>query len=135
MVRKVLSLCIVAVFAVSLVSSSYGASCATSKSCKPCARPAAAAEQSGDNGPLKKLGRGMSNFLTFPFEVPYRIGRANESDGPYAAFTYGLVKGLTMSVYRALIGTYEILSFPLPLPEGYRPIITDPEFFFESETY
>ncbi|MCM8790879.1 MAG: exosortase system-associated protein, TIGR04073 family [Candidatus Omnitrophica bacterium] len=123
MAKKVLSIAISFLFIVGVISYSYGAVCAPVK------------KASDDGGPLKKLGRGAANFLTFPYEIPYRIGEANKSDGPYAAFTVGVVKGLTMSVYRALIGAYEILSFPLPIPEGYRPIITDPEFFFEQETY
>ncbi len=127
--KKITIIGIVIVVAVAIASSGYCASCGS------CVKPQKAAAPSGDNNPLKKLGRGMANFLTFPFEIPYRIGKANESDGPYAAFTYGLVKGIAMSGFRALIGTYEILSFPFPLPEGYRPILTDPEFFFEGETY
>lgn len=133
MARRILSLGIICLFVISIVSSAYCASCGSCA--KPCAKPCASSVSGGDNGPLKKLGRGMANFLTFPFEIPYRIGETNKSDGPYAAFTYGFVKGLVMTGYRALIGTYEILSFPFPLPEGYKPIITDPEFFFEQETY
>lgn len=129
MARRILSIAIIFLFAVSMVSSVYCASCVS------CNKPATVKESGGDGGPLKKLGRGAANFLTFPYELFYRIGEVNKTDGPYAAFTFGVVKGLTMSVYRALIGTYEVLSFPLPIPEGYRPIITDPEFFFEQETY
>ena len=127
--KKIAVIGIVIVLAAAIASSGYCASCGS------CAKPQKAAAQSGDNGPMKKLGRGMANFLTFPYELPYRISCINESDGPGAAFTYGIVKGVVMAGLRALVGTYEILSFPLPLPEGYKPIITDPEFFFESETY
>lgn len=82
--------------------------------------------------PLRKLGRGISNCLTFPLELPNQISKTNNNDGPMAAFTYGIVKGLTMTMFRAVVGAYEVISFPIPLPEWYKPILTDPEFMLEE---
>lgn len=84
--------------------------------------------------PLRKLGRGLSNCLTFPIEIPNQISKTNNNDGPMAAFTYGVVKGLIMSLFRAVVGVYEIGTFPIPFPDSYRPILTDPEFMLESWT-
>lgn len=84
---------------------------------------------------LKKLGRGACNLATFPFEVFLQMSRVGASDGPMASWSWGLLKGLGMAGTRAVVGVYEIVTFPLPCPEGYRPILTDPEFFFEDQNW
>lgn len=85
--------------------------------------------------PMKKLGRGLCNVVTFPFEVPEQISKTNNSDGPMAGCTYGLLKGIGMMGVRAIVGVYEVATFPIPLPEAYKPILTDPEFFFEDQSW
>jgi len=82
--------------------------------------------------PLRKLGRGAANCLTFPLEFPNQVAKTSNIDGPVAAVTYGVVKGITMSIFRAVVGAYEVVTFLIPLPEWYRPILTDPEFMLES---
>lgn len=84
---------------------------------------------------LKKLGRGLSNCLTCPVEIFEQIKRVNNSDGPTAALTYGVLKGIGMTVVRAAVGVYETATFPVPLPREYKPILTDPEFFFENTNW
>ncbi|MCX5678475.1 MAG: exosortase system-associated protein, TIGR04073 family [Candidatus Omnitrophica bacterium] len=135
-IRKMIALVIAVTFMVSITSPVLFASCGT------CGKPASDAEcakvmakdtcdkPKGD--PLRKLGRGLANCLTFPIEIPNRISDVNNSDGPMAAVTYGLVKGTVMSLFRAMIGAYEVLTFPIPFPGGYRPIIKDPEFILED---
>ena len=81
---------------------------------------------------IKKLGRGISNVITCPFELFAQPSDVNNSDGPVAAGTYGVLKGVAMTGVRGLVGVYEIATFLLPFPKGYRPILTNPEFFFED---
>ena len=83
----------------------------------------------------KKLGRGLANVITFPLEVPEQITRVNESDGPTAAITYGLLKGLGMMLVRAAAGVYEIATFPFPVPKDYKPLLTDPEFLLSDKNW
>ena len=78
---------------------------------------------------LKKLGRGAANVLTCPFELPYRVGEANEESGPFAAITYGILNGFWRMGVRGVVGLYEVVTFPIP---GYGPIVDDPEFFLED---
>ena len=85
--------------------------------------------------PIKKLGRGLCNVVTFPFELPEQIQRVNNQDGPMAAWTYGLIKGIGMMGVRAIVGVYEVATFPIPLPKEYKPILTDPEFIFENQNW
>lgn len=81
---------------------------------------------------LKKLGRGISNVASSPLEVWKRISDVNNENGPIAAFTWGLLNGIFRTGIRAIVGIYEVVTFPIPLPKDYEPIITDPEFFFEE---
>jgi putative exosortase-associated protein (TIGR04073 family) len=81
---------------------------------------------------LRKLGRGIANVITCPFEIIYRIGEANDENGPLAAFTWGTLNGLWRMCVRGVVGVYETVTFGIPLPEEYRPIIDDPEFFMED---
>jgi putative exosortase-associated protein (TIGR04073 family) len=85
-----------------------------------------------DAGPMRKLGRGISNSFLFLVEVPNQILKAYESDGPVAAASYGVVKGLGRSVLRAFVGLYETATFFIPLPKHYEPILTNPEFLMED---
>jgi len=84
---------------------------------------------------LKKLGRGVCNVATSPYELIYQTMKSNNSDGAFAAVTVGVLKGVGMIAVRALVGVYEIASFPIPFPRGYQPILKDPEFFFEDQNW
>lgn len=91
-------------------------------------------------GPIRKLGRGISNIVFGVFEVfiePYEV---NETQGGVAAVTYGLLKGVFYFVARVGVGVVETLTFPFPLPGasdsnfksgwGYGPLI-EPEWVFD----
>ncbi|MFC1576436.1 exosortase system-associated protein, TIGR04073 family [Candidatus Omnitrophota bacterium] len=96
---------------------------------------AAYAADAPDTSALEKLGRGAANIITCVIEIPYRIGEANNEDGIFAACTVGLVTGVFRTGYRAVVGAFEVITFPIPIPEGYKPIITDPEYFFQDSLY
>jgi putative exosortase-associated protein (TIGR04073 family) len=82
-----------------------------------------------------KLGRGFANMLTFPLEIPEQISRTNNSDGPFAGWTVGVVKGLGAAVVRACVGVYETATFLVPAPDNYKPILKDPEYFLETSNF
>ena len=85
--------------------------------------------------PMKKLGRGICNMLTFPFEIPLQISRINNTDGPMAARTWGVLKGFGMAGVRLMAGVYETVTFPFPVPKDYAPMLKDPEFMFEEQNW
>lgn len=85
------------------------------------------------DGPVKKLGRGVANVVTCPFELPKGMEDSRDEDGIFAACTWGVFRGTLNIVKRAVVGVYEIATFPIPLPKDYAPIITDPEFFLSKE--
>ncbi len=71
----------------------------------------------------EKLGRGLSNVAlgwTDVFAQPYQMG--HEQRLPIAILGGGC-KGVAMTVARAVVGVYEIITFPFPVPGGYEPII------------
>ena len=85
--------------------------------------------------PVRKLGRGIANVATCTWEIPHQIMSVHEKDGAMAAWTYGLLRGLLMTAYRGLAGAYEVVTFPVPIPKGYKPILRYPEFFLGSENF
>jgi len=87
------------------------------------------------DGPLTKLGRGISNVLTCPLEVPEQTSRVGDSDGPVAGWTVGILKGVQMTIERAAVGVYEVATFMLPYPKDYQPILKDPEYFLQDSSY
>lgn len=84
------------------------------------------------DGPTTKLGRGICNMVTFPLEVPEQISRVNNSDGPFAASTVGVLKGLGRAIVRASVGVFEAATFIFPVPKNYEPLLRDPEYFLET---
>ena len=81
---------------------------------------------SGHNA-LRKLGRGFANVLFGIVEMPNQCTKAVAEHGGAAGVSYGLQKGLFRWIGRELTGVYEIVTFPLPLPRGYKPVMK-PEF-------
>lgn len=84
------------------------------------------------NNMLRKLGRGVANVATGAIEVPKAIQETFYEEGPVAAVSWGLLDGLYKFVARTVVGAYEIVSFPIPFPADYAPIV-EPEFLFSQE--
>jgi len=72
---------------------------------------------------LRKLGRGFSNLLFGIVEVPNQVTKATAERGGASGVTYGVGKGLFRWIGRELVGVYEIVTFPIPLPKGYQPVM------------
>ena len=79
--------------------------------------------------PFTKLGRGVANTLTGWVELPKNIYSTSVEDNALAGITLGLAKGLGMGLVRTGAGIFEVLTFPFPLPENYKPIL-EPEYVF-----
>ena len=75
----------------------------------------------------RKLGRGFANLLCGIVEVPNQISQTTAKLGGGAGCTYGVGKGFARWFGREFVGVYEIITFPIPAPHGYGPIMT-PEF-------
>ncbi len=78
----------------------------------------------------RKCVRGLAGMTMGCLEIPGNMVVESDARGAAEGLPLGFVKGLGMVVVRELVGTYEFLSTPLPVPEGFQPILT-PEFPWE----
>ena len=75
-----------------------------------------------DQGPTRKLGRGLANIAFGASEIFVQPTLMNEREGNSAAFSYGILKGFGRFFARFGYGLYDTLTFPFPTTRGsYRP--------------
>ena len=82
--------------------------------------------------PIEKLGRGIANTATGWVEIPMEIGRSVEKSGDMAGLITGPLKGIAKAIGRTVVGIYDIVTFLIPLPRRYEPVI-EPAYVFENE--
>ena len=80
-----------------------------------------------------KLARGAANTVTGWVEIPKRVYETSVSSGPFAGWTWGLLRGLGHGFVRTIGGVYEVVTFPFRAPRDYRPVIR-PEYVFTCES-
>ena len=85
-------------------------------------------------GPAKKLGRGLANTVTGWMEMFVTINEEYIKHSYAGGLIYGVPMGLARASVRTLVGVYETLTFFIPAPNNYEPIL-EPEFipFFDRE--
>lgn len=83
--------------------------------------PAAHAQTAGE-----KFGRGLAGMTCGFLELPGNIVQQTEKRGAIGV-PIGIAYGVGMLVTRELVGVYEFLTAPFPVPNGYRPI-REPEY-------
>ena len=81
------------------------------------------------HGSLSKLLRGLTNVVTGWVEIPKRVHETTETSGAGAGFTYGIVRGLGYGFVRTAAGAYEVITFPVPAPPNFRPVM-QPAYVF-----
>jgi len=77
----------------------------------------------------KKIYRGVVNTLTGWVELPKNMYMTSVDDNPLSSIGIGVVNGIKWMIVRTAVGVYETLTFPIPVPKGYAPIM-QPEFAF-----
>lgn len=85
------------------------------------------APPASDQGPTRKLGRGISNIAFGITEIPDAIFSVNYDEGNSAAWSYGVVRGVGRFFARLGYGVYEVALFPFPTQRGtyYPPYRSD----------
>lgn len=78
-----------------------------------------------------KLKRGVINFFTGWYEIPVNIKKDYREQGGWGIVT-GPVKGLFFGLARMGAGVWDTLTFPIPAPAGYEPLMK-PEYAWENE--
>lgn len=79
-----------------------------------------------------KLGRGAGNVLTGWLEIPLAIRQRYVSRDPVGTFATGTAVGLVKGVTRTLVGAYETVTFFLPYPNNFGPILPPLEYFSQA---
>ena len=79
----------------------------------------------------KKLMRGVGNILTGWVEIPKNIYDESVNSNVLVGLTWGTLKGCGWTVIRTVTGAYETVTFPFPIPDGYKPIV-EPEYVFSK---
>jgi putative exosortase-associated protein (TIGR04073 family) len=91
-----------------------------------------AEEWTGPAAASQKAVRGLTNAgLGVVVEVPKTVYYGTLEDGPLYGLTVGVLEGLSWGIARTLVGVYEVVTFPFPILEGYRPIY-QPHYPFEA---
>ena len=75
----------------------------------------------------RKVGRGLAAMTCGFLELPGNVVKTTRRRGLGWGLTLGFAEGLGRIVVRELVGVYEFVTAPFPVPSGYRPIL-DPEF-------
>ncbi len=98
--------------------------------------PAAESADLENSGtPMRKLQRGFLNMALSPWEVAHELSKDKKTDSVVPTWAGGLVRGSVYALGRAVTGAYELVTFPVPLPANYAPVV-EPEFewqHFDSE--
>ena len=85
------------------------------------------AEIQGEGTPMRKLQRGFLNVALSPVEISNELSKEVRKDTLPPSWIAGLGRGSCYAVGRALTGIYEMVTFPLPYPANYKPVL-QPEF-------
>lgn len=84
------------------------------------------------NGPIHKLGRGGINIATGWIEIPKSIYQITVEDGIVVGLSIGTADGIAKAIVRTGGGVYDIVTFPVPIPEFYEPVYS-PEFVWQMK--
>ena len=68
---------------------------------------------------VHKLGRGLTNVFTGWIEVPTQVYRGAQQANPVVGTGAGLFKGIANTILRAVVGLYDVVTFPIPYPRAY----------------
>lgn len=79
-----------------------------------------------EDNPASKLGRGITNVVLSPGEYFVQTAKLMETHDPLTAYFGGVLQGTCKMVERIGGGIYEIVTFPVPIPKKYRPLMDPP---------
>ncbi len=70
-----------------------------------------------------KLSRGLVNIVTSPVEYYVQYNLEAEGSNPLAGLIGGLIYGTGYTAARIFSGAYDIVTFPIPMPRNYEPLM------------
>ena len=81
---------------------------------------------------FEKLGRGVSNALLGWTEIPLGVQQHSTPTDAGGSFITGAAHGVVKGLVRTGVGLYETVTFFLPYPEHYAPILPTLAYFKRS---
>ena len=81
------------------------------------------------NPAFAKLGRGASNLFGGWLEVPLNLQQHYAKNDTAGSLFTGTAHGLFRGLLRTAVGAYEVVTFFLPYPENFAPILPTLEYF------
>ena len=78
---------------------------------------------------LMKLARGASNALGGWLEIPVNVQQRYSTQDTAGSLLTGLGYGVIKGVVRTAVGVYEAVTFFLPYPEDFAPILPTLAYF------
>ena len=85
------------------------------------------------NPAFEKLGRGVSNAVGGWLEVPLNIDERYSKSDTAGSILVGTAHGLVKGVVRTGVGLYETVTFFLPYPEDFAPILPTLPYFQKTK--
>ena len=83
---------------------------------------------------MDKLARGAFNMIVAPLEFFQALSESMENHDPALGVAYGLTTGAINTGKRAFVGFFEVITFLVPIPVDYGPLIEEPLFLREKRT-
>ena len=82
---------------------------------------------------IEKLARGTGNVLGGWLEVPLNVQQRYSTTDTVTSVLSGTAIGVVKGAVRTGVGLYEVVSFWLPYPPKFAPILPTLEYFKRSE--
>ena len=82
---------------------------------------------------VEKLGRGLGNTIGGWLELPYQIQQRYTERDTASSLATGTIVGVVKGIARTVVGVYETVTFWLPLPEHFAPILPTLPYFNKAE--
>ena len=79
-----------------------------------------------------KLVRGLANLTTGVGEIPKQIYLVGKREGWVQGAVRGPLEGFGMFIARTVVGAYEVVTFPIPVPSDYQPALL-PDYVWQPE--
>jgi putative exosortase-associated protein (TIGR04073 family) len=80
--------------------------------------------------PGRKIQRGFTNIVLFPLDIAAELSKERNTDHAIPSWATAIGRGSCYGVGRVLVGAYEMVTFFIPAPKNYEPILY-PEFLWE----
>jgi len=92
-------------------------------------------EELAKSTPGQKALRGATNLsLGLVLELPRTIYYETKAQGPLLGIPAGFLAGFGLGLMRTVVGAYELLTFPIAVPDDYKPILSPPFPFEQGRT-